>query len=122
MAWYSQSEFDLRFERGLAGARRLATHADVTIVVDVLSFSTCVEIGAGVILSKLRGTPSPEAIAAIQIFERFKNELLSPLTNSSSGKELIEREFPEDIELAAMLDTSDVVPVHRDKAFVRLTK
>ncbi len=44
MSWYRQSEFSIRFEWGLEGARHLASDADVTIVVDVLSFSTCVDV------------------------------------------------------------------------------
>jgi 2-phosphosulfolactate phosphatase len=41
---YNQSEFDLRCEWGAQGVAELASISDVVIVVDVLSFSTCVEI------------------------------------------------------------------------------
>jgi 2-phosphosulfolactate phosphatase len=44
MSWYLQSDYDVRFEWGLEGAERLGRDADVTIVVDVLSFSTCVAV------------------------------------------------------------------------------
>ncbi|MBW4574142.1 MAG: 2-phosphosulfolactate phosphatase [Aphanothece sp. CMT-3BRIN-NPC111] len=41
---FDQSEFDLRCEWGMMGVAQLAPISDVAIVVDVLSFSTCVEI------------------------------------------------------------------------------
>lgn len=39
---YDQSEFDLRCEWGAQGVSQLASISDVVIIVDVLSFSTCV--------------------------------------------------------------------------------
>ncbi len=238
MGWFLQSEYEIRFEWGLEGAKRLSSEVDLAVVVDVLSFSTCVEvgvtagaqifpfyfkddrateyarsinavcasatrlkneiclspatlatlksgdrvvlpspngsticfsletpiilcgclrnaavtaqaanrlgkrilviaageqwegsslrpaiedmIGAGAILSKLKGNLSPEAIAAVQVFEHFKNDLLSTLNSSSSGKELIERGFPEDNEIASELDVSTTVPILQDKGFSRL--
>jgi 2-phosphosulfolactate phosphatase len=41
---YDQSEFDLRCEWGAQGVTQLAAISDVVIIVDVLSFSSCVEI------------------------------------------------------------------------------
>ena len=43
-SWYSQSQYDIRFEWGIEGARQLSSDVDVVIVVDILSFSTCVDI------------------------------------------------------------------------------
>jgi 2-phosphosulfolactate phosphatase len=41
---YNQAEFDIRCEWGLQGVSQLAPISDVIIIVDILSFSTSVEI------------------------------------------------------------------------------
>lgn len=41
---YNQEEFDVRLEWGKKGVEELAPISDVIIIVDVLSFSTCVDI------------------------------------------------------------------------------
>ena len=236
MPWYGQEGFDLRFEWGLEGAKRLSSGVDISIIVDVLSFSTCVDIavgrsarvypflfkdgraikyakeiggvcakterskthlclsprtllglepgtnlvlpspngstiafsiksgkilcgclrnstavaakastlgqrilliaagerwpdgslrpalediiGAGAILARLPGTRSPEAQWAIRTFEDAKTNLLSIIRDCASGRELIERGFPEDVEDAAEFDVSANVSILRDKCFV----
>jgi len=63
---YDQAEYDLRCEWGLAGGRALAPLGDVLIVVDVLVFSTAVDIavarGASVLPYRWRDS-SAEAFA-----------------------------------------------------------
>ncbi|MFB2895348.1 2-phosphosulfolactate phosphatase [Aerosakkonemataceae cyanobacterium BLCC-F50] len=44
MSFYDQSEFEIRCEWGIKGVEQLAPISNVVIIVDVLSFSTCVEI------------------------------------------------------------------------------
>ena len=72
----------------------------------------CLEdlVGAGAVLSMLPGTRSPEAEMAVAAFEHFRGRLPEALATCGSGRELIERGFACDIELAAELDVSSAVP------------
>lgn len=45
--WFEQRGFDLRFGWGPNGLRRLAPAADVVVIIDVLSFSTAVDVALG---------------------------------------------------------------------------
>jgi len=45
--WFEQSDFSVRFGWGPNGLRRLAPASDVVIIVDVLSFSTSVDVAIG---------------------------------------------------------------------------
>ncbi|HXM43547.1 MAG TPA: 2-phosphosulfolactate phosphatase, partial [Bryobacteraceae bacterium] len=71
-------------------------------------------IGAGAVLACLPGRPSPEAETAIAAFERFQHNLHDVLAHSTSGKELTERGFACDVELAAEFAVSAAVPVLRE--------
>lgn len=75
-------------------------------------------IGAGAILSYLSGSLSPEAQAAVSVFHAFKKDSLAYLKKCSSGKELIERRFESDVELAATINISNCVPLLACKAYV----
>ena len=75
-------------------------------------------IGAGAVLAHLDGNPSPEAVAAIAVFETTKSHLPDTLRACASGKELIEWGFEYDIEMAVRLNSDDVSPRLRDRAFV----
>jgi Phosphosulfolactate phosphohydrolase and related enzymes len=76
-------------------------------------------IGAGAIISHLTGKLSPEAVSAVAAFQEVKPMLGEYLRQCSSGKELIERDFSEDVDLASQLDISNSVPILIDNAFVR---
>jgi len=80
----------------------------------------CVEdwMGAGAVLSCLPGTRSPEAESAIAAFERFRDDLRSALSRCGSGKELAERGFHSDIELASQYAVSVAVPILVGDRFV----
>ena len=43
----AQSGFDVRVEWGPNGLRRLAPHCHTGVIVDVLSFTTCVDVALG---------------------------------------------------------------------------
>jgi 2-phosphosulfolactate phosphatase len=74
-------------------------------------------LGAGAIIHSLAGARSPEAAAAEACFLRFREELAACLFRCGSGKELVERGFSMDVELAAELDTSSQAPVLLNGAY-----
>lgn len=74
-------------------------------------------VGAGAVISYLTGTRSPEAEQAVAAFAHAKENLLANMSRCSSGRELIERGFADDVELAAHLNVSNCVPILKDNAF-----
>ena len=42
--YFDQKEYEIRFEWGLSGVNTLAPISDIVVIVDVLSFTTCVDI------------------------------------------------------------------------------
>jgi 2-phosphosulfolactate phosphatase len=75
-------------------------------------------LGAGAIIEHLPGTLSPEAMAARAAFRDGAERLLDRLLTCSSGRELSDRGFADDVEIAAQLDVSECVPILVDEAFV----
>jgi 2-phosphosulfolactate phosphatase len=75
-------------------------------------------IGAGAVLAALPGRPSPEAETAIATFERFRHNLHGAVLRSTSGKELVQRGFPRDVEIAAEYAVSKTVPLMQVDRFV----
>jgi len=43
--YYDQAGYDIRFDWGADGTKALAPLSDIVIIVDMLSFSTCVDVG-----------------------------------------------------------------------------
>ncbi len=68
-------------------------------------------IGAGAVLSALDAHPSPEASLAIAAFERSRGSLDQLLRECGSGRELVERGFGLDVQLAADWDRSRAAPM-----------
>ena len=77
-------------------------------------------VGAGAIISYLKGSKSSESEVAEMVFNQYSNKLSDIIRGCSSGQELIERGFPEDIDYAIKLNSSETVPLLKDKAFVGL--
>jgi 2-phosphosulfolactate phosphatase len=76
-------------------------------------------LGAGAIIRQLAGRLSPESAAAAAAFDNAFQELPNRISDCSSGRELIERGFGQDVELAAEFDVTDIVPVLVGEAYVR---
>ena len=128
---FDQQNAVCRCEWGGNGVDTLA-RADVVIVIDVLSFSTCVDIAAGrgaVILpypwkdasardfaTEHRAELS-EAESAIAAFETARQRLRQILFDSGSGRELVARGFAQDVELAAAFDVSEQAARFEGDAF-----
>ena len=75
-------------------------------------------LGAGAILCWLPGSRSPEAEAAVALFERHRDELVAVLDRCGSGRELDGRGHHRDKIIAGELDVSTCVPRFDGVAFV----
>lgn len=67
-------------------------------------------LGAGAIIAELSGSFSPEAQLAVDAFNGALPALAERLMGASSGRELVERGFAQDVVLAAQWNTSRCVP------------
>ncbi|MFF3314569.1 2-phosphosulfolactate phosphatase [Streptomyces sp. NPDC003035] len=78
-------------------------------------------LGAGAVLSALSALgpyePTPEARAAATLWEATEDPA-SVLRRCDSGRELYEYGYPQDVAVAAEVDTSETVPVLTDGAFL----
>lgn len=74
-------------------------------------------IGAGAIIDELGLTCSPEAAVARQSFLGARPALQELLRDCVSGRELIERGYPVDVDVAATLNVSTAAPVLIDGAY-----
>lgn len=79
-------------------------------------------LGAGAILSRLVGLGygdrlSPEAWAAVDLFDAGVEHLRERMHHCVGGRELISNGFGADVDVAADIDASSVVPVLEEGAF-----
>lgn len=75
-------------------------------------------LGAGAVLTALApAAPSPEARAAMAAFQAARPHLRAQLLACVSGRELVQKGFARDVEIAAEYDASRTVPVLRERAF-----
>ena len=84
------------------------------------SLRPCFEdlIGAGAIIYYLNGTLSPESSTALSAFNAYKENLTEGLLKCSSGKELIERGFRNDVILAGEFNCSRSVPILKNGEYI----
>jgi 2-phosphosulfolactate phosphatase len=75
-------------------------------------------VGAGAIVDALHQPCDAEARMARDVFRSAGIGLAELVRSSRSGRELIERGFAEDVEIAVALNVSKAVPLLRDGAYV----
>jgi 2-phosphosulfolactate phosphatase len=74
-------------------------------------------LGAGAIIHHLAGEMSAEAIVARDAYRAGLPDLARLIGGSVSGRELVDRGFPDDIRMAAEMDASVCVPRLTDGAY-----
>jgi 2-phosphosulfolactate phosphatase len=67
-------------------------------------------LGAGMILSKLRGSKSPEAQVCIGAFESSNEKIHELIWDSGSGRELRVRGYEQDVIYCTRTDSTEIVP------------
>lgn len=75
-------------------------------------------IGAGAVVANLPESRSPEAKVVAGVFHSVQGYLLDTLLRCSSGKELVEMGFPEDVRLASQWNMSQSAPQLIDGAYI----
>jgi 2-phosphosulfolactate phosphatase len=78
-------------------------------------------MGAGAVVAQLPGRLSPEAEMAKAAFLQFQTRLHETIRSCGSGRELIERGFSEDVEVASEYDVSSMAPILADGRFIDST-
>ena len=118
MSYFDQHEYDIRFEWGLMGLQTLAPISDVIIIVDVLSFTSCVDVvvGNGGVVFPYRGevdglptfAEERNAVVASRNRAHHTGLSLSPhaLMNAPAGTRLV---LPSPNGSRLSLATGDVV-------------
>lgn len=76
-------------------------------------------IGAGAIISYLEGNLSPEAQLPVEAYRGVRQSLERLMKQCGSGKELIERGFEQDVDLALEINVSDCVPTLVDGSYAK---
>lgn len=111
--------------RNAAAVANACTHGQRVLVVPAGerwpdgSLRPCLEdwLGAGAILGHLPFDPTGDARAAIAAFRELQSDLPQALRGCMSGRELIERGYAEDVDIAAEVDSSSTVPMYDGEAF-----
>jgi 2-phosphosulfolactate phosphatase len=75
-------------------------------------------LGAGAILHHLPGVRSPEAEAAVTLFDRYRESLIDVLARCASGREMEGRGNVRDKRIAGQLDVSDCAPRFEGAAYI----
>lgn len=89
---------------------------------DTIRFALEDYLGAGAIMSYLKGSLSPESKSSLSVFKNLSVNLKEEIENCSSGKELIEIGFEKDVELACEVNVSNTVPVLKNNFYINACK
>lgn len=79
-------------------------------------------VGAGAVIFHLGNNRSPEAQVARDTFRTVKRNLRDLIRGCTSGRELLERGFEQDVDLAAECDVSRCVSMLQEGAIVSATQ
>lgn len=75
-------------------------------------------LGAGALIGALTGAKSPEAEAAVHVWQANRDRLHEVVSSCVSGREAIQRGWRGDLDFALDVDASRCVPMLRDGGFV----
>jgi 2-phosphosulfolactate phosphatase len=113
-----------------ANELRVQTKANITVIPcgeqwsDVKEYEDTLRpsiedyLGAGAILSNLKGEKSPEAEVCMGAFQNAKQKIKELIWDSGSGRELRARGFVEDVIHCSRLDAYQTVPILNKDHFV----
>ena len=113
-----------------ANELRVQTKANITVIPcgeqwsDVKEYEDTLRpsiedyLGAGAILSNLKGEKSPEAEVCMGAYQSAKQKIKELIWNSGSGRELRARGFEEDVIHCSRLDAYQTVPILNKDHFV----
>jgi 2-phosphosulfolactate phosphatase len=79
-------------------------------------------VGAGAVLSHLKGRLSPESQLAIESYRGVQSSLKQLIKQCGSGQELIERGFGRDVDLALEVDVSHCIPTLLNGTYIDCAK
>ncbi|HUC89009.1 MAG TPA: 2-phosphosulfolactate phosphatase [Candidatus Paceibacterota bacterium] len=74
-------------------------------------------LGAGLIISYLKGTKSPEVEVCLNAYKKSKSKFKKLIWDSISGRELRSWEFDEDVKYASKLNIIKEVAILKNKCF-----
>ncbi|MEM8642526.1 MAG: 2-phosphosulfolactate phosphatase [Cyanobacteria bacterium P01_G01_bin.54] len=85
---------------------------------DLVGAGAIAQALTGQFASHLNGRLSPESQAAVAVYQSVQSNLFDAIQQCSSGRELVEIGFEQDVPLAAQVNVSDCVPKLVNDAYI----
>ena len=85
---------------------------------DLVGAGAIAQALTGQFASHLNGRLSPEFQAAVAVYQSVQSNLFDVIQQCSSGRELVEIGFEQDVALAAQVNVSDCVPKLVNDAYI----